>query len=158
MTTPKPRFRPRLDRLEARDCPAVTVARDGFVLSLTGDAADDWVAVCDEGLQSVEVQTERGTEVFRGIRRVVADLGEGDDAFEFHQAATNPSISLMAKVDLAEGDDRFEYRSPPPEPDQPPPDPDRPARYLLNVRTGFGNDIMVVGPEYIPGLGVDIRG
>lgn len=157
MTTPTPRFRPRLDRLEVRDCPAVIIAREGPTLFLTGDAADDWVAVCDEGLQVVEVQTERGTEIFRDIRRIVGNLGEGDDAFEFHQAATNPSNSLVVKVDLAAGDDRFEYRSPPPELDQPPPDPDRRARYLLNVQMGLGDDVMIVGPEYIPGLGVDIR-
>jgi hypothetical protein len=154
--SPKPRVRPRLDRLEGRDCPAVTVARDGAVLTVTGDAADDWVAVCDEGLQAVEVQTERGTEIFRGIRRVVGNLGEGDDAFEFHQAgSTNPSNSLVVKIDLAVGDDRFEYRSPLGA--QTPPEPGRPARYVLDVQTGVGNDVMIVGPEYIPGLGVEIR-
>jgi hypothetical protein len=155
--TSKTRVRPRLDRLEARDCPAVIVAQDGVVLIITGDKADDWVAVSDEGHQVVEVQTNRGTEIFRGIRRVVGNLGEGNDAFEFHQAATNPSNSLVVKVDLAAGDDRFEYKSPPPDPDQPPPDPDRPARHLLDVHTGAGDDVMIVGPEYIPGLGMELR-
>lgn len=151
-------IRPQLDRLEARDCPAVIVAQEGPVLTITGDAADDWVAVCDEGLHVVEVQTERGTEIFRGVRRVVGNLGEGNDTFEFHQAgSTNPSNSLVVKVDLAAGDDRFEYRSPPPDPDQPPPDPDRVASYLFNVRSGLGDDVMIVGPEYLPGLGVEIR-
>jgi hypothetical protein len=155
---PKPRFRPRLDRLEARDCPAVTVARDGFTLYLTGDAADDRVAVRDEGLQTVEVQTDRGTEIFREIRRVVGNLGDGDDTFEFRQAE-RPSESLTVRLDLGAGDDRFLYPSPPPDPEQPPPDPDRGHRatYRFDIRAGIGNDIMNMGPGVVPGLGVEIR-
>jgi hypothetical protein len=146
----------RFERLEPRACPAVDVFQRGNTLFIAGDVEDDWVAVCDEGGHVVEVQTIEGTEFFRGIRSVIANLGEGSDTFEFHQAATGPNGNLNVAVDLAAGDDDFLYQAPP-EPDQPPPDPDRRSTYRINVRAGLGNDVMIVGPEYLPGLGLDFR-
>jgi hypothetical protein len=133
----------------------VDVVQQGNSLYLTGDTADDWVAVCDEGGQVVEVQTVSGTGMFRGIKRVIANLGDGGDTFEFHQAETGPNGNLKIAVDLGAGDDQFLYRTPPS--DSPRPDPDQPAKYSLGVRGGVGNDVMAVGPEYVPGLDLDLQ-
>src|SRR5262249_12989499 len=150
----KARVRPRLDPLERRDCPTVDVVQSGTFLYITGDAADDWVAVADKQSRMIEVETVRGTETFDGIKFIVGNLGEGNDTFEFHQAA-GQTESLNLRLDLAAGDDQFLYASPPGEVN--PPEPERPATYSFDVHSGTGNDVMIVAPEFIPGLDLNLR-
>jgi hypothetical protein len=148
-------YRPRVEALEDRRCPAVTVTQLENTLYLVGDAADDWVAVRDEGGQAVEVQTARGAETFAKVSRVVGDLGGANDTFEFHQATGQPSALLDVLLDLADGDDRLVY--PDPAAEALPMESVLPATYSFDLRGGLGNDVMTLRPLVVPGLNLSFR-
>jgi hypothetical protein len=144
----------RAERLEARDCPSVTVLRREQVLFLTGDAADDRAIVADQGDGVIEVRTARGLETFRGVAIVAADLRGGNDTFEFRQAG-RPGGRLDLAVDLGAGNDRFVYPNIPPDFSRT--EPFRPAEYSLDIRGGLDNDEVEIVPCIVPGLDLAIR-
>ena len=102
------RFRLLTERLEARDCPSVTVFQREQVLFLTGDGADDRVMVADLGGGTYEVRTSSGVEnptieQFESVTSVFADLRGGGDTFHFLQAK-RPSPQLGVVVELGAGE------------------------------------------------------
>jgi Ca2+-binding RTX toxin-like protein len=151
---PATRFRPSAERLEARDCPAVTIEQREQVVFLTGDPSDDRLSVSDMGGGTLEVLTGRGAETVRGVVTVVVDLRGGADAFHFVQAA-RPSEVLDVVADLGAGDDRVRYDEGPEELETR--EPIRPAVQRFDVRAGLGNDEVEIIPCIVPGLNLDIR-
>ena len=74
-------FLPHLETLADRTVPSVTSAFENGVLTLTGDDADDLVAIVSEGDGTFSVDLGDETETFEGVEQIVADLGDGDDEF-----------------------------------------------------------------------------
>jgi Ca2+-binding RTX toxin-like protein len=146
-------LRPHAERLESRDCPSVSVLQREHVLYLTGDRADDRVAVRDLGGVGYEVVTERGPATFRGVEIIAAKLGDGHDTFHFRQAP-RPSERLDVVLDLGAGHDTVRYAEPS---ETSSPDPYRRAVHTLDIRGGLGSDDVEIVPCIMPGWDLDIQ-
>jgi hypothetical protein len=92
-------FVPRLERYEVRFCPAVTVAFDSGVLTITGDAAANTVIVAVEDDQ-VRVRADGKTQTFEGsLEEVTADLQGGADRLIVNLGeVSNDQIKVSAKL------------------------------------------------------------
>lgn len=81
------------------------------VLTITGDAEDNGVAIYTEGnvfkvmglVQDGEATTVNGSHriSFKNVRNIVVNLGDGDDAF----AATNTKLAASLTINMGDGDD-----------------------------------------------------
>lgn len=101
-------WRPRLEALESRWCPACDVSLIGSTLLVTGDSADNEVAIVNDGSGVVHVEADTVTRDFtETIDRVIVRTGAGNDSvfvsdndFEFVGG-----ISRHWLIDLGQGDD-----------------------------------------------------
>src|SRR5262245_4143239 len=104
-----------VEPLETRLVPAVTAALSQGVLTLIGDAGDNVVDARDRGNGTVEVATgERddagnivivSSSTFEGVSKVQADMGAGDDIFQYlytgNVMATDLDVTLGRGTDFA---------------------------------------------------------
>src|SRR5687767_2196607 len=66
-------FRPRLERLESRDCPSCTVFQRDQTLIILGDEGANQVEIADTREGDIAVTCDGGeTERFSGVQRIVA--------------------------------------------------------------------------------------
>jgi Ca2+-binding RTX toxin-like protein len=124
------RYRPRLETLEARDCPSTAVLR-GDTLYITGDNKSNHITLAETREGDVVVTLEGGDpHRFRGVKRYDLKLHGGHDVVDLN--LINPPWSVRA--DLGAGNDRLTMRgvNPLPEP---------PAQSMtFNLLGGTGND------------------
>lgn len=115
-TRRKPQQLLGIESLERRLTLSVDVSHlaDG-TLQILGDSAADWVRVVDLGDGSVAVSTgsragpPRNTQTFHQVGAIQADLGAGDDNFQFGSpGVADPRTSIS--VQLREGDDAANLR------------------------------------------------
>ncbi len=101
----KQNFKPRLEGLESRWCPAVptgvSAVLSGTTLKITGDDGDNAVKITDDGAGNLKVTLDGGAEQsFSGVTQVHARLEDGNDTFEYVSATTTTTTT----TDPATGD------------------------------------------------------
>src|SRR5262245_26138538 len=111
------RYRPRLNLLEQRDCPAVTLVQKESVLFITGDLGPNAVGLVREANEVRVTLGDGRTETFANVDTVLAALGGGNDQMN---ALIIPPTPLS--------------------PNDPPPAP-----FALSARLGAGNDVFEAG-------------
>jgi hypothetical protein len=94
----------KIERLELRACPAVTVTEAGSSLRITGDADDDLIEIVDRGGGALNVN---GTDYF-GIRSLMIDANGGADEV-YYETDSQLSLSKI-QLNLGTGDDVAELR------------------------------------------------
>jgi Ca2+-binding RTX toxin-like protein len=149
-----PRFRPAVDRLEPRDCPAYIAFQVGDILFIVADRADDAVSVTDLGDNTVQVPAGdgRGADTFFGVSRINASLGEGNDQFEYKAMKNSPFMHVLA--DLGLGNDKLLL---PAVQNELPAVQNEPATLLLDILAGDGNDGVSIQSGNIAGLNFFVR-
>ena len=115
-------YRPMLEQLETRMTPSVTASLNpAGVLTLTGDAADNFVDAHDDGAGNVTVSYGDFTDLdsgslttatFSGVKTVQADMGAGTDFFFYTYDGTNGGIHTNLDVTLGTGSDVAYITSP----------------------------------------------
>src|SRR5687767_2819664 len=101
---PRNRFQPRLESLEDRFAPAVTINQTGETLVLQGDAAPDAVNITAVSTDRYAVSVggvARGE--FAGVSSIDANLGEGGNAIVLalaQDADVNVTINTGSGVDV----------------------------------------------------------
>jgi hypothetical protein len=101
-------FRPRVETLEARTVPAVSVAFAGTTATVTGDAADNVVSIRDNGDGDLTI-TAGGTFTGNNVRRIVVNLHDGKDRFTYTQTG-NRTRDMQIVGTLGNGNDLFTGR------------------------------------------------
>lgn len=151
------RFQPRLEALESRWCPAMTVAvLDDHILEVLGDRGDNDIEFEIRGSQIDVTGDGSAMKIFTGIDTVRVNTWAGRDNVRLvvAQPPTDPDFSFVAG--LGAGDDLFTLLVPPEAPDQPPPAPDFLPGLSVDVQGGAGNDTFVtfigtsIDPESLP--------
>jgi hypothetical protein len=83
LARPRSSFRPQLETLEQRWCPACDVRLAGSALFITGDAGDNNIAIFDNGADALEVFCDDDAYLFdRSIHLLVVRGGDGDDTID----------------------------------------------------------------------------
>ena len=136
------RFRPQVETLERRACPAVTATFSAGVLTVVGDETDNRIQVLDLGGGDIELHGDGQTFNFASVDQVLVQTLAGDDhvfynpkGFQIISAGKNTTF------DTGAGDDVIVVRDSPLI-------GDRPAIYSyawqLRVRPGTGEDNLSV--------------
>src|SRR5262245_22593023 len=106
---PRKTYRLRLEALESRWCPACTVTVSGHTLRIIGDAANNNVAIVDNGAAGIVVTCD-GTAhpAATGIRNVVVRTQAGDDTVSYSRSAAGGNFTsrLDFDADLGSGNDK----------------------------------------------------
>src|SRR5262245_19895268 len=140
------RSRPRLEPLEARHCPSCLVYQDGPTLYVIGDDGANTVALAEDHVRRdvLQVTCDGRTLEFTGVRRVVANAGEGNDFLSVFLGGPDTAPGIL-QADLGGGDDTFTATFNPTESVTPlppgisaPGDPTRSVRW--DVSGGPGDD------------------
>lgn len=98
------RFRPALESLEGRACPAVFVSVVGTVMTVVGDNAANTIAIRDDGAGYLTVTADGQKFEGTGITAVRVRAQAGDDAVSY--ALTAPLTGLRSvDLDLEKGND-----------------------------------------------------
>jgi len=98
------RFVPRLEVLEDRWCPSVTLQTNGPELRIDGNAAADTVSISDNGAGRVSVTANGRTTAFTGITQIRMQTGGGNDAVDYQ--LTGPiTAEHQVRIDLGGGAD-----------------------------------------------------
>lgn len=102
------RYRPRLEALEARHCPSCLVYQDGATLYVVGDGDANVIALAedDRAPDVVHATCDGRTLDFAGVRKVVANTGEGDDFLSVLLGGPD-TVPPNLQVDLGGGNDSF---------------------------------------------------
>lgn len=97
------RWSPRFEMLEDRTTPSATAVLAGGVLTITGDAASDDIAIRALGIDSFSVtkfdnfNQSPTTQTFEGVTSIVANLGEGDNNLSLDATLdTNVNLNVTA--------------------------------------------------------------
>jgi hypothetical protein len=105
------RFAPRLEALETRFCPSVSVAASGHTLTIQGDNTAGSVTINDDGHGDVYVITtgSAGTTrtSARSIDTILVNTGDGNDNV-FYRATGTLAHDLNLVVQLGAGNDRVD--------------------------------------------------
>jgi hypothetical protein len=98
------RFVPRLEGLETRWCPSVTIQSNGAELRIDGNDAADVVSITDDGQGRVSVTAGGRTATFTGISQIRAQTGGGNDTVDYLLTGSTTAESRV-RIDLGEGAD-----------------------------------------------------
>src|SRR5262249_47791130 len=107
-------FRPHLEALEERWCPAmVDYFRLGDTLSVRGTPGNDRIEILDRGAGDVSLKAAGGVAAaFHDIRRVVVRTGNGNDFVSYKVQSGPGTTPADIDLDLGRGDDSFALDSP----------------------------------------------
>jgi hypothetical protein len=119
-TVRRPRYRPTLEVLERRECPAVTTTFAGGVLTVFGDEGPNQVSAVELGGGAVEVNGD-GEQFppFAGVQWIVIETFGGDDRVEYgfrSSEAVSDMGDRRLSIDVGAGDDVMILRDPGSEP------------------------------------------
>jgi len=98
------RFVPRLEALEARWCPSVTIQANGQELRIDGNDAADVISITDNGQGRVAVTADGRTAAFTGISLIRVQTRGGNDAVDYQLTGSTTAPSQV-RIDLGEGND-----------------------------------------------------
>ncbi len=146
-------FRPLLETLESRWCPAVTMSVENeHILQVVGDRGDNQVEVTMQGFL-VTVTGDGVTQTFRGIDTVNINTWAGRDGVQIVATELPAGSDCSVNVDLGAGNDSFSLLCPS-DPSVPPPDPDFQPCLDVAVLGGAGDDQVSVsaGSQFIGDL------
>jgi len=127
-------FRPRLERLERRDCPSCTVFQKEETLVILGDEGANQIAIADTREGDIVVTCDVGDpHRFSGVNRIDLRTLGGDD--EITATFNNPPDPVFHfRADLGAGNDRLSISGFDPQPDPP-------LRLLsFDIHAGGGDD------------------
>src|SRR5262249_61574194 len=80
----------RLEELESRWCPSCTVTVNGNTPRIIGDAANNNVAIVDNGAAGIVVTCDGVTHpAATGITRVIVNTNDGHDTTTYSRTANN---------------------------------------------------------------------
>lgn len=100
------RFRPRLENLEDRTTPAVTISPNGNVLNISSNAASDTVRIRDNGNGNLNVTFPNGSFSGVNFQRININMGNGNDRVFYNQTG-NRVRNMLLNVNLGNGNDLF---------------------------------------------------
>ena len=103
-------FVPRLEALEDRWCPSVTLQTNGPELRIQGNAADDVISITDNGAGRVSVTANGKTSAFTGITQLRIDTGDGNDTIDYQLTGSTVADHLV-RIDLGSGTDSVSIRA-----------------------------------------------
>ena len=103
-------FVPRLEVLEDRWCPSVTLQTNGPELRIQGNAAADVISITDNGAGRVSVTANGKTSAFNGITQVRIDTGDGNDMVDY-QLTGSTVADHQVRIDLGSGTDSVSIRA-----------------------------------------------
>jgi hypothetical protein len=127
-------FRPRLERVEERECPSCTVFQRGDELVILGDGEANAVTIADTREGDIAVSCDGGDpHRFAGVSSIVVATFGGDDAIDATFSALS-APSFQFRADLGAGDDRLAIRGFDPQPDPPR------QSFAFAIDAGAGND------------------
>jgi hypothetical protein len=101
-------FRPQVERLEQRACPAVTAVFQAGILSVVGDAGNNVVEVSDSGDGQVQVVGDGQTFEFSGVDEILIQTLAGDDRVSYHARSfqiISAGKDTKLEIDAGTGDD-----------------------------------------------------
>jgi Ca2+-binding RTX toxin-like protein len=134
-------FRPRLEVLEDRRCPAVTWSvLEGHILAVMGDRGNNTIGVVVRGDQVDVTGDDAPVQSFTGIDSIRVNAWAGRDTVRVVIAAPPPDPDFSFAANLGDGDDFFNLSVSPPDPDSPPPEPDFVPMIRVAVTGGSGGD------------------
>ena len=97
-------FAPRLEMLERRLCLACDIGFEDGQLVVSGDKADNVVAITADGAGGVTVSCDDGEEQsFEGVEGITVDLGQGNDSATIDLSAggfSSLSVSVEGGKDV----------------------------------------------------------
>ncbi len=132
-------FRPLLETLESRWCPAVTMSVENeHILHVVGDRGDNQVEVTMQGVLAT-VTGDGVTQTFRGIDTVNINTWAGRDDVQIVALELPTGSDTLINADLGAGNDSFSLFCPS-DPSTPPPDTDLQPRLDVAVLGGTGDD------------------
>jgi hypothetical protein len=127
-------FRPRLERVEERECPSCTVFQRGDELVILGDREANAITIADTREGDIAVTCDGGDpHRFSGVGQIVVASFGGDDSVDATFSGLS-SPSFQFRAELGAGDDRLEIRGFDPQPDP----PAQSRAFAINA--GIGND------------------
>lgn len=103
----KSRVALRLELLNDRVVPSVTVVQTGSTLYLTGDQSDDTVRIQDDGTDTGLLLNGTAIELTEPVTRIVVDTRGGNDTVSYTLADGLTSINREVNVFLGNGSDTF---------------------------------------------------
>jgi hypothetical protein len=103
-------FVPRMEVLEDRWCPSVTLQTNGPELRIQGNAAADIISISDNGAGRVSVTANGQTRAFNGITQVRVDSGDGNDSVDYQLTGSTVTDHLV-RIDLGSGTDSVSLRA-----------------------------------------------
>lgn len=98
-------FLPRLESMEARECPAVMCFANAGTLQIVGDRTDNMVEVSTSSAGVIDVVGDGAAFHFAGIQSVSVTTGDGNDRVAFRVDEASKQVGLVATADLGGGDD-----------------------------------------------------
>src|SRR5262249_39682607 len=96
--------RPGLEALETRDCPTIHLGVVGNALFVLGDAADNKVAITDDGKGAVTATIDGRSISGTAIRPILVDTQRGNDTFSYTLTGPLAGKRTLA-VELGAGND-----------------------------------------------------
>jgi len=103
-------FVPRLEVLEDRWCPSVTLQTNGPELRIQGNAAADVIGITDNGAGRVSVTANGQTAAFSGITQIRVESGDGNDTVDYRLTGPTAADHLV-RIDLGNGADTVSIRA-----------------------------------------------
>jgi hypothetical protein len=98
-------WRPWLEALERRDCPAVQALFAGGVLTVTGDDGNNVIDLFQPQDRVVQVVGDGRTWVFEDVDEVFVDAGDGDDQATSSKPKEIVVVGSKIHIDVGAGND-----------------------------------------------------
>src|SRR5262245_5312146 len=99
---PSTAMRPRVERLDSRDCPSCTVFQRAEILTIAGDRLDNQVEIVASGDGSVRVTCDGSVRpVFTGVTQIDLKTAGGNDKVTAEFA--NVPNNFQFRADLGSG-------------------------------------------------------
>jgi hypothetical protein len=141
-TERKHSLQPRLEDLESRRCPAVTMSvLEGHILEVLGDRGNNVIELVNNGSQISVMGDGAPTQTFTGIDTIRVNTWTGRDNVRLVIETPPPDPDFSFAVDLGAGDDFFTLLIPTVDSSLPPLDTTVNPSIKVGVQGGAGDDI-----------------